>query len=122
MPRDLKLNEYGDIDLSSGDFEFVESDYGNVDEIVQLALTLILKVYDEDVYELETGVDWFGIMTNVKAPLKQKELELRATLTRIPEVTQIKRLDIIPPGADRKMMIAVELDTIYGATGVIGNG
>ncbi len=117
--KSLRLNGNAE-DLSQiGDLVFPMEFVEEIDEIVQLAITKILKIYDEDVFALETGVDYSGVMLNTQATNAQRELEIRKALLSIPEVTGIIRLVIQDPGADGNVGIAFQLNTTFGETGPV---
>lgn len=105
--KSFSLDEYGDLVFP---MTFVEES----DEIVQLVITKILKIYDEDVFALETGVDYPGVMLETHATNEQRVLEIRKAILSIPEVTGITRLIIQDPGEDGQVGIDFELNTIFG--------
>ena len=115
MAKDWKLDEYGDIDMSTGDIEWVEDE----DEVAQLAETKLLKCYDEDFLELETGITWLDsdynqvVMYDHNRDMKYKALLLKAAMLQIPEVTDITKLTISLDDDTGVQSIETEIDTIY---------
>lgn len=109
MAHDIKLDEYGDLDLVTGDFELVADEA----EVAQLVETKILKISDEDFLALDTGVDWFNTIYDFNRDQKFKTLLLKAAILSIPEVTNIVRLEVVPPGSDGQAKVDVEIDSIY---------
>lgn len=110
MAKDWKLDEYGDIDMSSGDIEWVEDEA----EVAQLCETKLLKVFDEDFLQLETGVPWFDTMYDINRDVRFKSLALKAAMMQIPEVTDIIELNMSLDTETGVQSVTVEIDTIYG--------
>lgn len=117
MPIDFQLDEYMDLDLSTGDLSFVE----DVNEVAQLMAQETLKNYDEDVYKPETGIKWFGFpsMYDVLQDDTYRELQIRKAYTDIEEVTSIPLLTL---SRDDDGVVSIEFyaNTIYNEP-VIGN-
>lgn len=111
MPSDFKLTEYGDLDFSSGDLEWIEG----AEELAQLMQTKTLKLYGEDKYAIETGIKWFGSpsMYDHQSDDKYRELQLRGAYMAIPEITGIPILTISKDSAG-KVSISFVANSIYG--------
>jgi len=116
MAKDIKLDDYGDLLMTSGDLENVEDE----EEIVQLCKTKILKVYDEDVYEFDGGVNWFDdsnekvvAMFDFARDDRFKLLVIKGRIMAIPEVTGIPKLNFTTPDGDGQFLVDMDIDTIY---------
>lgn len=116
MAKDIKLDDYGDLDVSTGDLENIVEEQ----EVAQFVETKILKIYDEDVYALEEGVPWFktpsikGVaMYDFGRDDRLKVLLLKSQIITIPEVTGIVRLEFEPPDSGGQFGVDVQIDTIY---------
>lgn len=121
MARDWKLDDYGDLDMSEGgDLQWVEDE----EEVAQIAETKILKMYDEDYFSLDTGIEWFGsdenrvVMFDHNRDAKYKALVLKAAMLQIPEVTDIVELNMDLDTETGIQAVTVEIDTIYSDTPV----
>ncbi|HXK37384.1 MAG TPA: hypothetical protein VJ553_07430 [Candidatus Paceibacterota bacterium] len=112
MAIDFKLDDYGDIDLSSGDIELVD----DADEVAQICETKILKVYDEDRLAQETGVEWFTRMYDVETEEKYKVLLLKTQILSIPEVTGLVFHSMSLDTDTGVVSAEITVDTIYSET------
>ena len=116
MPCDFKLDDYGDLDLSTGDLSYVREDA----EVAQLMETKTMKIYGEDAYAPKTGIKWFGTESMYDHLMTDdyRKLQLREAYQSIPEITSIPVLTL-SKDAEGKVEIAVLGNTIYGtvATG-----
>jgi hypothetical protein len=110
--KSLALDRYGDLVFP---MRFVY----DTDAVVQLIITKILKLYDEDIFALETGVDYFGVMMNAKATNELREIEVRKAIMSVKEVTSITQLKVDFPGSDGMVSISFMADTIFGSTGLV---
>ena len=110
MARDWKLDDYGDLDISSGDYEWVEEET----EVAQIAETKLLKVYDEDFLDIEAGIDWFGKMYDHNRDAHFKSLLVKSALLQIPEVSDIIKLNMSLDTVTGVQSVTIALDTIYG--------
>jgi hypothetical protein len=113
MARDIKVDIYGDIDLSTGDIEFVD----DIEEVAQVLKTKTLTLYDEDRYAPETGIKWFGekSMYDHAENTTLQELLLRRDFLSIPEVPSVPILTL--NGGDHKgdpVQVVFVANTIYG--------
>lgn len=92
MPIDFKLDQYGDIDLSTGDLSFVE----DAEEVAQLIQTRVLRLYDEDKYAPGTGIKWFGKdgMYDITVTEDYQKLQIRNEMIAIPEVKDLPILTL----------------------------
>lgn len=117
MAKDIKLDDYGDFVLDTGDFEFVEEE----EEVVQICKTKILKLYDEDHYEPYEGVNYFDdsnekviAMFDFNRDDRFKILTFKGRIMSIPEVTGITDLSYVAPqDSDGEFTIDMQIDTIY---------
>lgn len=117
MAKDFKLDDYGDFDISTGDFEFVTED----DELIQIMETKTLKVYGEDAYDQEGGVNWFYdgqdspevAMYDFSRDDELKLLSLKAKWSAIPEITSITKVELISPDRDGVFQVHGEFNSIY---------
>jgi len=112
MAIDFKLDDYGDIDLSSGDIELIE----DADEVAQISETKILKIYDEDRLAQETGVAWFTRMYDVETEEKYKALLLKTQILSIPEVTGLVFHSMSLDTDTGRVSAEITEDTIYSET------
>lgn len=109
MAKDIKLDDYGDLDLTTGDFVHLEEN----DELAQLVKTKLLKVFDEDLAALETGIDWFKKMYDFQKDDKFRALIIKAAVLQIPEITGIPSLDVVSDSADGETSVTLEIESIY---------
>lgn len=118
MPSDWKLTDTGDKDCSSGDWQLVS----DTQELVQTLETKILKLFNEDVYALGSGVPWLEYMLTYLATDEARVVYIRRVLLSLPEITKIIWLDVVTSfvedsdtGLPRQVaQISFELDSIYG--------
>ena len=114
MPTDIKLTEYGDLDLSTGDLVLIDE----TDEVAQMCQTKILKVWDEDEYAPETGIRWFQRMYDFKIEDSQRQLEVRNAILSIPEITNVTLMTL---SRDDNGMISIvfEADSEFGTISTV---
>ena len=116
MARDFKVDDYGDFVIEDGDFVIVEG----AEELRQRLQTKILKILDEDVYDQDGGVDWFGVMYNFQATRDQVLLQIRRTVVSAPEVTGIQRLDMVKTDGGN-IQIELTIDSEFGELSLVNS-
>jgi hypothetical protein len=117
MAKDIKLDDYGDFVLDTGDFELVEEE----EEVVQICKTKVLKLYDEDHYAREDGVNWFDdsnekmiAMFDFGRDDRFKILTIKGRILSVPEVTGIPNISTsVPQDSDGEFACDMQIDTIY---------
>jgi hypothetical protein len=109
MAIDIKLDRYGALDLSTGDLQLIEAS----EEVAQVVKTKILKLYDEDLLALETGVDWFGKLFVFTNDNRYRALLLKAVILAIPEVKDIPLIEMYTDTATEKCVLKLQVNDIY---------
>jgi hypothetical protein len=104
--RDFKLDESHDLDISNGDFHFVE----NGAEVAQHWLIRMLWIYGEWFANLAVGMPWFNRIFKLTAsPVEKRELIIAATL-ETPGVKSIKSLEQTSTDRLGKLDLTIETD------------
>jgi len=117
MATDLKLDEFMDIDLSTGDLQFISAG----EETAQYCAIQLLKIQGEDPFNPGLGLPWFDGLLSIYDSVKTKLLYLRKAVLRIPEITKINKMEM---GVDRDNNAASvdwSADSIYGAINEVGS-
>jgi hypothetical protein len=114
MARDIKVTDTGDIDLSTGDLQFVEDE----NELVQVCETKLLKIKGEDAYAQDSGVDMFGVMFNQAVSDDFRKVEVRSQFAAIPEVKGTPSVEIEQEGHTVSMNLTI--DSVYGPLTDVG--
>ncbi len=107
---DYKLDDTGDIDLSSGDFEIVDG----TDEIISSIFTRLNLQIGEIDHVPSIGVPWLENVLVVGPSDEMLRFAFHPTLEQTPRVEEVVRLEFSEVGRDRRLTVTGQVTTEDG--------
>ncbi len=112
---DLKLDENGDLDVSSADLHFVTDG----EQVVQRCQIRLRTFFGEVPLNTQAGVTWFEDILGVKPiDLNRAEAVLRDQILKDAEIESIESFAMDYENATRKMTLNFSVISIYGPLAV----
>lgn len=110
LPRDLLLDETGDLDLSTGDLQHT-SGQAAIGQALEMGYA---QSKGEWYLDLDTGYDLFGIILGDGVSLQDKQEEARRVALETDGVVSVSALDVSFDAATRELTTSVTSVTDFG--------